>query len=103
MTEVEYLKCKLEDTEKAFDRLHKKHMELLKQQGELEKENEELKSELSEKDIQLDFLKAENIHVSNLVNENEQLKIENKHFRKVFGNKYDAYIYGKIGGNVNEL
>lgn len=39
-------------------------------------ENEQLKSELSEKDIQLDFLKAENIHMSNLVNENKQLKKE---------------------------
>lgn len=45
MTEIEYLKCKLEDTEKAFDKLHKRHIELLKQQGKLEKENEELKKE----------------------------------------------------------
>ena len=35
--------------------------------------------------------------------ENEQLKKENQHFRKVFGNKYDAYIDGEIGGNVNEM
>ena len=41
---------------------------------EYRKENEQLKSELSEKDIQLDFLKAENSHMSNLVNENKQLK-----------------------------
>ena len=43
MTEIDYLKCKLEDTEKAFDKLHKRHIELLKQQGKLEKENEALK------------------------------------------------------------
>lgn len=42
--------------------------------NELINENEQLKSELSEKDIQLDFLKAENIHMSELVNENKQLK-----------------------------
>ena len=44
-------------------------------------------------------LKIEN----GLYNENQRLKKENEHFRKVFGNKYDAYINGTIGGNVNEL
>lgn len=44
MTEMDYLKLKLEDTEKAFDKLHKRHMDLLKQQGELEKENKQLKN-----------------------------------------------------------
>lgn len=43
MTELDYLKMKLEDKEKAFDKLFKRHMDLLKQQGELEKENEQLK------------------------------------------------------------
>ena len=43
MTEIDYLKLKLEDKEKAFDKLHKLHMESLKKQGELEKENQELK------------------------------------------------------------
>ena len=47
MTEIDYLKCKLEDTEKAFDKLHKRHIELLKQQGKLEKENEKLRNELT--------------------------------------------------------
>lgn len=46
MSEIDYLKLKLEDKEKAFDRLHKLHMELLKKQGELEKENEQLKKDL---------------------------------------------------------
>ena len=46
MTELDYLKMKLEDREKAFDKLFKRHMDLLKQQGELEKENEQLKEEL---------------------------------------------------------
>ena len=46
MTEIDYLKCKLEDTEKAFDKLYKSYIELLKQQGELEIENKQLKQEL---------------------------------------------------------
>ena len=48
MTEMDYLKMKLEDKEKAFDKLFKRHMDLLKQQGELEKENEQLKKALWE-------------------------------------------------------
>ena len=43
MTDLDYLKLKLEDKEKAFDKLHKLHIELLKKQGELEKENRILK------------------------------------------------------------
>ena len=46
MTEIDYLKCKLEDTEKAFDKLHKRYIELLKQQGNLEKENEQLRKQI---------------------------------------------------------
>ena len=46
MTEIDYLKLKLEDKEKAFDKLHKLHMESLKKQGELEKENKQLKEQL---------------------------------------------------------
>lgn len=42
--------------------------------NELYEENEQLKSELGEKDIQLDFLKSENKHMSDLVNENKELK-----------------------------
>ena len=42
MSEIDYLKLKLEDKEKAFDKLHKLHMESLKKQGELEKENKKL-------------------------------------------------------------
>lgn len=45
MTELDYLKLKLKDKEKAFDKLHKLHMELLKKQGELEKEIIKLKKE----------------------------------------------------------
>ena len=43
MTEIDALKYKLEQERQAFDKLHKKYMELLNQQGELEKENKELK------------------------------------------------------------
>lgn len=45
MTELDYLKLKLKDKEKAFDKLHKLHMESLKKQGELEKEIIKLKKE----------------------------------------------------------
>ena len=45
MSELDYLKMKLEDKEKAFDKLFKRHMDLLKQKEELEKENEQLKDE----------------------------------------------------------
>ena len=56
MTEIDYLKCKLEDTEKAFDKLHKRHIESLKQQGKLEKENEQLKKQIERIDFILDDL-----------------------------------------------
>lgn len=42
MSEVDYLKHKIDDIEKAFDKLHQRHMTLLKEQGELERENERL-------------------------------------------------------------
>lgn len=42
MTEMDYLKHKIDDIEKAFDKLHQRHMNLLKEQGELERENERL-------------------------------------------------------------
>ena len=55
---------------------------LLNEYVDAKKENEQLQSELSEKDIQLDFLKAENNHMSDLVNENKQLKESNERFSK---------------------
>lgn len=48
MTELDYLKMKLEDKEKAFDKLFKRHMDLLKQQGKLEEENKQLKETINE-------------------------------------------------------
>lgn len=39
---MDYLKHKIDDLEKAFDKLHQRHMNLLKEQGELERENERL-------------------------------------------------------------
>ena len=64
-------------------------------------ENEELKSKYSEQCIQLDFLKDENQHMRNLVNENNQLKKElqrmydvatlNKAI-EVLENKYDKML-----------
>lgn len=59
MTEIDYLKCKLEDTEKAFDKLYKSYIELLKQQGELEIENEQLKQELRGRNELLKMYRSE--------------------------------------------
>lgn len=42
MAEIDALKYDLEETRKSFDKLHKKYLELLNRQGELEKENKEL-------------------------------------------------------------
>lgn len=58
MSEIDYLKCKLEDTEKAFDKLHKRHIELLKQQGQLEKENELLEQKIKDKNKYQQVLEA---------------------------------------------
>lgn len=53
MTEIDYLKLKLEDKEKAFDKLHKRHMGCLKKIGGLEREIKELQEEN-------EYLKKEN-------------------------------------------
>lgn len=45
--------------------------------NELHEEKERLKKELSEQGTQLDFLKDENIHMRNVLNENKQLKQDN--------------------------
>lgn len=45
MTEIDALKYELKKERKAFDKLHKRYMDLLKQQRELEKENKELRSD----------------------------------------------------------
>lgn len=39
---MDYLKHKIDDLEKAFDKLHQRHMNLLKEQGDLERTNERL-------------------------------------------------------------
>ena len=52
--------------------------QVLKILNQLTEENEQLKSKYSEQCIQLDFLKDENQHMRDLVNENRQLKKENK-------------------------
>lgn len=45
MSEIDYLKAKLHDSEKAFNKLHKRHIDLLIKQGQLEKENEQLRQQ----------------------------------------------------------
>lgn len=57
MTEIDYLKLKLEDKEKAFDKLHKRHMDCLKKQGELERELKELEEENEQLRKELDNFK----------------------------------------------
>lgn len=48
MTEIDYLKHKINDMEKAFDKLHQRHMVLLKEQGELERYSNEQQSKIKE-------------------------------------------------------
>lgn len=54
MTELDALKWELEQKTKAFDKLHKRHMDLLRKQGELERENKQLKQRLLERERMLD-------------------------------------------------
>lgn len=77
MTEIDYLKCKLEDTKKAFDKLHKRHIELLKQQGKLAKENEQLKKEYK---IAIDEMVTD---YKKLEKENEQLREKVKDYEVI--------------------
>lgn len=69
MTEVDALTYELEQERKAFDKLHKRHMKLLKQQGNLEKENEELKTLVN-------FYKYFQKDARELEKENEDLRKE---------------------------
>ena len=48
MTEIDALKYELEQERKAFDKLHQRHIKLLKEQGKLEKENEQLKQRIKQ-------------------------------------------------------
>ncbi len=82
MTEIDYLRCKLSDSEKAFDKLHKRHMKLLKEQGELERKNEQLKLELKElvaenKLLEIKANKFERKYIETKL-KNDDLKKENK-------------------------
>ena len=95
MTEVDALKYVLEEERKAFKKLHKRHMDLLKQQGELEKENEQLLKEKIDAETKLyiandellmrednDSLTEKNqrqeFEIINLKKENEKLKQEKR-------------------------
>lgn len=49
----------------------------------LTEENEQLKQQLSEQGTQIDFLKDENTHMRNVLNENKQLKEEIKNLNDV--------------------
>lgn len=65
----------------------------------LKKENKKLNELCVKYGFEMGRLDEENEQLKEQVG---KLKKENEHFRKVFGNKYDAYIEGIIGGNVNE-
>ena len=56
MTEIDVLKYDLAQERKAFDKLHKQHIQLIHKQSELEEENEQLKQQLSDIDGQLVML-----------------------------------------------
>ena len=60
MSEIDYLKLNLKDKEKAFDKLHKLYIELLKKQGELEKENKSLQIEVLGQSEEIEILSDEN-------------------------------------------
>lgn len=57
--------------------------------NELHEEKELLKKELSEQGTQLDFLKDENIHMRNVLNENEQLKQQMQRLYNYFADWFD--------------
>lgn len=59
----------------------------MKKYKELEDENEQLKSDYSEQCIQLDFLKAENSHMKQVLEENEQLKQQVQNIHKLIDKK----------------
>ena len=62
-------KAQFEDV-KEFERIYK-------ESDELKEENKELKQQLFEQGTQIDFLKDENTHMRNVLNENKQLKQRN--------------------------
>lgn len=94
MTELDYLKMKLEDREKAFVKLFKRHMDLLKQQVELENEIEQLKEEYTKLKHNHSLLHDECLEVEserdNLKNEVLALEKENEELKKQLNelNKY---------------
>ena len=97
MTEIDYLKCKLEDTEKAFDKLHKRYIELLKQQGNLEKENEELKQKL-------DFYLLDNLNGKKnmVIDELFSMRIHNENNCEAFCKEID-YLIKRIKEQCGEV
>lgn len=81
------------------DLLNEQHEEIGRLKQKMEKvynslieENEQLKSKYSEQCIQLDFLKDENQHMRDLVNENEQLKKALWCIRKRYGYTIEEFI-----------
>lgn len=107
MTEIDYLKCKLEDAEKAFDKLHKRHIELLKKQGELEKKNEQLRQQVQnakeiavKNDMQYQICRKEKEDFQDMC---EQLRKELDNFKPVMFQdmrKGTVILYSK--GDMNE-
>ena len=79
MTEIDYLKHKINDMEKAFDKLHKRHMILLKEQGELERYIDEQQSrikKLEEEKVELmEDCACQYKQIQKLESENEELEM----------------------------
>ncbi len=76
------------DEVKAYSKQNRKLIilknNLIEDNQRLENENEKLKQQVSEQGTQIDFLKDENKHMRDLVNENEQLKQSSTMYYNLF-------------------
>ena len=77
MTEIDALKYGLQKSEDAFNKLHKKYITLLKQQGDLERENEQLKQQNKYNE---EFIVDVMADCKRLEKENEELKSNCKNY-----------------------
>lgn len=76
--------------------IHKLEWLATHRNGELIRENKELKSKYSEQCTQLDFMKDENQHMRDLVNENEQLKKEKRLLARFIRRNHDVTMISRI-------
>lgn len=78
---------------------------LVKTMNKFYEENEQLKSQYSEQCIQLDFLKAENSHMKQVLEENEQLKQDKTNLHRAMSRDRLRYLNEneKLKQQINEL